>query len=125
MISFAVAVCAWFGLGAQQARNVDRVTNIVQSSNSLTPAQAARADSMLAGASTLNPDRMVTLLRGEVAQERGQRRRALKILVSVARAEPLNLDAWAAVANAAYGQSVLPQAVSRLAFLDPQLAHKG
>ncbi len=118
--SFAILVCAWFALGTQQARNVSRASAIAESSGSLSAGQAARANSLLAGASTLNPDRQIDLLRGIVALDRSQDSRALQIFDRLTRQEPLNINAWVDLAEAGHDdRGLLERALVQIALLDP------
>jgi predicted Zn-dependent protease len=68
-------------------------------SHALTAAQATDAARLLRSAHALNPDRSVVLLQAQLADRRGQIRRALRLAASVAHAEPLNAQAWYAVAR--------------------------
>jgi hypothetical protein len=122
----AIVVCAWFALGVVQAHDTDAATTVIGASVHLTHAQALQADSLLSSAGTLNPDTTVTLLRGEAALKSGHPRRALAIELPVTRAEPLNVDAWAAVATAAYDAHrghLLTRAAARIGVLDPAPSH--
>ena len=119
VISVAIVLCAWFALGATEAHDLSRATAIVRNSSSLSADQAAHVQALLSSASTLNPDRTVNLLRGIVAHDRGQRRRAIRILEQLTRDEPMNLDAWVYLAQAALGDNVLVQhAVAQIGVLD-------
>ncbi|MEA2213986.1 MAG: hypothetical protein QOF83_3934 [Solirubrobacteraceae bacterium] len=118
-ISAAILLCAWFVLGATQAHDLSRATAIVQNPGPLTSAQAARVDSLLSGASTLNPDRTIELLRGIVAQDRNHPARAVQIFTQVTREEPMNLDAWVYLAQAALSDKALVhRAVVQIGILD-------
>lgn len=90
----AIVACAWFALGARQARDIARATTIVSSGSQLSKTQAARADSLLSDAGTLNPDTQVDLLRTQVALGAGERRKAFRIIQSVTAREPQNVLAW-------------------------------
>lgn len=90
----AIVACAWFVLGARQARDITDATAIASSASQLSEAQAARADSLLSDAGTLNPDTQVDLLRAQVALESGNRGQALRIVRSVNRREPDNIAGW-------------------------------
>ena len=118
-ISLAVVACAWFALATQQAREVSRATAIAEGPGSLRARQAEQADSLLASASTLNPDRQIDLLRGLVALDRSQRARAIEIFQRLTRAEPLNVNAWVDLARAGLGDSAMvDRAVVNIARLD-------
>jgi predicted Zn-dependent protease len=113
-------VCAWFVLAIRQAHDTSKASSIVSGTGSLTAAQAAHAGSLLDAAGTLNPDREVELLRGQVLLGRQQRPRALRLLEGVTRDEPLNLRAWVLLAESAFGNGpVIARAEHELATLDP------
>jgi predicted Zn-dependent protease len=63
-------------------------------------AQARHLGALLDEARPLNPDSEVDLLRAELATERGERVLARAILAPVLRHEPMNIDAWVALARA-------------------------
>jgi predicted Zn-dependent protease len=90
----ALLVAAWFALGLRQAIATDRASAIVQSSATLTPARARRAEQLLREASFLNPDSEVQLLRSQVAMATGDRATARRLAAQVTRREPLNAAAW-------------------------------
>jgi predicted Zn-dependent protease len=123
MLVVALAACAWFGLGAVQAINTSRATAILSSSAPITPASASHVRSLLSSAGTLNPDLTVDMLRGELASQQNQPARAVAILESVTAREPLNADAWAALARAAlhHDTPALERAVANLGRLDPKI----
>jgi len=126
VISVAIVLCAWFALGATEAHNLSQATAIVQNAGALTAGQAAHVRSLLSSAATLNPDRTVDLLRGIVAQDRGQRRRAIGIFAQVTRDEPMNLDAWVYLAQAAPGDKALVhRAVVQIGILDSGAKRSG
>ena len=93
-IGSALLVVAWFGVGIRQAIDTNRASSIVQSSATLTPARARRADQLLREASFLNPDTRVQLLRSQVAMAAGHRGSARRLAAQVTRQEPLNAAAW-------------------------------
>lgn len=99
----ALVVCAWFGLGVVQSRDVDRAAAIVGGSGRLTPAEAQQARSLLSRAGTLNPDRQVDLLRAQLEVREGDPAAARAILFRVLADEPLNINAWVALARASQG----------------------
>jgi len=101
--AFAVVMCAWFALGAHQAREVDHASAIIARSSTLSHGAADEALSALASARKLNPDRTVDILRGAAVLERGDRRQARRILETVTRSEPRNLEAWVWLARASGG----------------------
>jgi predicted Zn-dependent protease len=95
----ALLVVAWFALGAYQSHEVARATAAVAHGH-LTRDRARRADAALDSAATLNPDRAVDVLRAQVAIADGQATRGEAILNRVLAAEPQDLDAWIALADA-------------------------
>jgi predicted Zn-dependent protease len=118
----ACVACAWFVLGARQAHEIAAASSIVQASSTLSPAQARRADSLLHGAALLDPDQTVNILRGDVAVERGENLRAQQILQRVTREEPLNLEAWVALAGAyPNNERLFSWAVRRARQLEPRI----
>jgi predicted Zn-dependent protease len=123
LLVLAVCACAWFGLGAVQSHATDQATSIVSETGTLTPAQAARARSLLATAATLNPDHGIDLLRAQLAVREGRSAEAIAILQRTVADEPMNLSAWLALAQTALGHNrrVLDLTVAHLATLDPKL----
>src|SRR5881227_2797378 len=69
MLVLALSVSAWFGLGWYQASKTGQATALVSGRARLTTHQAQRAQSLLSSAGTLNPDRTVRILRGELAAD--------------------------------------------------------
>lgn len=122
LVVFALLLAAWFGLGAHQAIDTSRATAVLSAGNSISRARAASVSSLLNGASVLNPDRQVALLRGALALERGHPRRAQRLISQVTRAEPQNLDAWLSLAHAATDDPALfDQALIHVRRLEPLL----
>lgn len=103
----ALVCCAWFALAAVQSHDLDAASAIINRSGPLTPALASRASSLISSAGTLNPDREVDLLRGQLAEARGDLPAAQRIFLGVAGAEPQNLQAWIALARASKGAPAL------------------
>lgn len=97
----ALLVAAWFGLGFYQAQQTGRASALIGGGNRLSPRQAQQARSTLDAAGTLNPDRAVDVLRGQLATDQGNYPRAIRILTAVTAREPLNLTAWAQLGVAA------------------------
>jgi hypothetical protein len=93
-VVLALLVCAWFAIGIRQAVNTNRATALVAGGNRLTVTRDQRARSLLSSAAFLNPDREVTLLRGQLALDERRIAAAERIFASVTRREPLNLEAW-------------------------------
>ncbi|HLH67263.1 MAG TPA: hypothetical protein VKV27_16355 [Solirubrobacteraceae bacterium] len=97
----ALAVAAWFALGVRQSQALDAATALIASGHGrLAPAVARRARHLLDVAAALDPDRAVDLERSALALRQGQPARARAIALSVARAEPQNLQAWIAYGTA-------------------------
>ena len=119
----AVAACAWFALAVVQSIDTTRATAIVSSSAPMTAQRARHVRSLLDTAQTLNPDRTITMLRGELASELNQPARAVALLESVTAAEPLNADAWVTLARVAlhHDTPALERAVTHLGELDPRI----
>jgi predicted Zn-dependent protease len=103
LLALALVVCAWFVLGTVQARDTHRARVLISGTGSLSPTQAHQARSLLGSAATLNPDLTVDILRAEVAIDRHRAAVAVRVLQSVTRREPQNLNAWAQLALAAAG----------------------
>jgi predicted Zn-dependent protease len=101
LLILSLVACAWFVLGSRQAVDTQRATAIVSGAGSIDGADAARAATLLRAAGTLNPDRTLDILRGQLLIERNQPRAAERILRGVTRDEPMNLVAWAQLAIAA------------------------
>jgi predicted Zn-dependent protease len=120
VVVFAVAACGWFALAARASDDLDRASAIVSAKARLTPAQAARARSLLDSAGTLNPDTAVDLLRAKVALGRNDEPGAVRTILSVTRREPLNLQAWVALAqaNLNHNSRLVVLAVSNIGKLD-------
>jgi hypothetical protein len=123
LLVLAACACAWFGLGAVQAHDIGRASSIVAGTGRLAPARAAQARSLLSSAAMLNPDRSIDLLRAQLALRQGRRPVAIAILRRTVADEPLNLNAWVALAKTALGHdtTLLDLAVVHLAKLDPKL----
>jgi predicted Zn-dependent protease len=121
LVALALIVCAWFVLGARQARDTARAEALVNTSAQLSSAQVSRARSLLGSAGALNPDLTVDTLRGQLALDQNQSRRALQILESVTRREPMNLDAWVLLAQATQrgNQRIFTHAIAVLGRLAP------
>jgi hypothetical protein len=117
----AIIFAGWFGLSTWQAHNVNAVEAILANANGPSPAQARHASALLSSAATLNPDREVDLLRGELAFSLGDRQRATQIFLNVARTEPSNLEAWYGAANATTVPRTLRMVLLHIKALDPPL----
>jgi predicted Zn-dependent protease len=101
MIALALAAAAWFALGIRQAHELTTVSAQLARSPRLSAAQARSADALLDAAGTLNPDKQVALLRGQVALAAGGAAAAQRIFLQLARGEPMNINAWAWLVRAA------------------------
>jgi predicted Zn-dependent protease len=124
MIILAVLVCAWFALGIRQTRDTARATAIIASAasaNGPSAAQASHERSLLKAAGTLNPDKQLDVLRGQLALLQGNNRSAARILEGVVAQEPLNVEAWVYLARAAFNvnRHEFGIAAQRIAQLDP------
>ncbi len=108
-----LVLCAWFALGVVQTRNLTRATSILQNSSHLLR-DDPRVLALLRTAGVLNPDSMVELLRGLVAENRGHAEKARAIFRDVTRREPQNVTAWSAAAQV--GDST---ALKHIAVLEP------
>jgi predicted Zn-dependent protease len=100
LLALALIACAWFVLGARQARDTARASALVNGSSQLSAADEAHVRSLLRSAGTLNPDLTVDTLRGQLALDENRDRQAAQIFASVTRREPMNLDAWVLLAQA-------------------------
>lgn len=118
--ALALAICAWFALAIHTQHEFERGQAILAASPRLTTAQLARADAALDAARTLNPDSGVELALGEAALHAGRTLAARRIVESVTRSEPLNVQAWLLLAEAAYGtRQPLAGTLVQLGRLDP------
>jgi len=94
VIALALVICAWFALGIRQANDTQDAAALVTGAPRLGAAQARHAASLLTAARALNPDAQVDVLRGELALQQGDARRARRILSAVVRREPQSLNGW-------------------------------
>jgi len=99
-VALAAIVCAWFAIGIRQAHDTAKASSILSAGAPLNASQAAHVTALLRGAKLLNPDEQVAVLRGELAIRRNDLAAARNILRAVARAEPMNLQAWVWLAKA-------------------------
>jgi hypothetical protein len=95
-----VIACAWFVFGIRQANDINAATSILSQSGPLRPAQAKHVSDLLDSAATLNPDRQVDVLRGDLATTEGRLAQARVILLRVIHDEPRNVNAWLAYTQA-------------------------
>ena len=103
ILALALVASAWFVLAVRQAHEIAGATNIVSLPGPPSAARARTAASLLSSAGTLDPDLEVDVLRGRLALVRGELAAARRILKSVVRREPDNLEAWSWLARASAG----------------------
>lgn len=96
----AIGACAWFGLSIHQAQDTNAAAAIVTGTSRLSPARADHAASLLDSAGTLNPDRLLDVLRAQLELGQGNRAGARRILERVVASEPENALAWEWLARA-------------------------
>jgi predicted Zn-dependent protease len=117
----ALLTCAWFVLGARQAHDIAAAANAVTVHRS--SAGLAHVRSLLDSAAFLYPGQEVQILRGRLAIVQGHSARAQRILATVVRAEPKNLEGWIWLTGAALGNPPLAHAgLARIYQLDPLVA---
>jgi len=123
IVGLAVAACVWFALAARAAHDIDRANAIVSAEAPLTAARAAPARALLDSAGMLNPDTAVDLLRAKVALGRNDEAGAVRTILSVTKREPLNLEAWVALAQATLHRNsrLVLLAVDNIGRLDPEI----
>lgn len=101
LVVLALVACAWFGLGAHQARDTHLASALISAPSPLSPPQERRARLLLGSAGRLNPDLNVAVLSGQLAFDQHDDAAAERIFESVTKREPLNLAAWTGLAFAA------------------------
>lgn len=121
VVALAILACAWFFLGIRQAKDIAHATSIVSSASKLTPAQAARARSLLHDAGRLDPDNEIDILRAEVALGLGEHRQAEQILAGVTRREPDNIEAWLWITKGATNSHTFYTGLAHIALLEPKV----
>ena len=109
----ALVVAGWLGVEALGARADTELTRIVLSPHDLTPAQQARARTLVARTARLNPDSRPDELRGILRLRAGDARGAGAAFAAIVREEPDNLGAWALLARAAGGYDPALAAAAR------------
>lgn len=102
-VALALAGCAWFIVGIQQANDTADASALVSGPAPLSAARAAHARALLHSAGQLNPDTQVDLLRAQFDRDQGDYGAARVVIRSVLRAEPQNAQAWLALAHSANG----------------------
>jgi predicted Zn-dependent protease len=122
ILALALAAAGWFALGAREAHELASVTGATTHGTTLSSARARDALDQLNSASTLNPDRHVDVLRATVLAESHQTQRAVMLLERVVQAEPMNLEAWYALAKlGGSDQSLESRALRHILLLVPSL----
>ena len=118
----ALIVCAWFALGARQAIDTQRASAIASAGTTATAAQEREVSSLVRAARLLNPDKLPDVLLGRVELEHRDYARARRVLESVVRSEPQDIQAWLWLAGASAGHPALAaQALGQLHTLDPRV----
>lgn len=117
----AIIVAGWFGLGTQQTHSLNAAEAILANANGLNRGQARHVSSLLSSAATLNPDRQVDVLRGDLASIEGHRAPAARIFLAIVHSEPQNVVAWYDLANATANPHTLTQALRQIAKLAPDI----
>lgn len=117
----AVVIAAWFAVGIRQARDTASADATISAARSIGTHDAARVTARLKAASWLNPNRHLDVLRGRIALLEDHRSQAEAILLGVARSEPMNVEAWVYLAQAAIGRdpAMLREAVRNVDRLFP------
>ena len=121
VLAVAIVACAWFALGARQARDIADATVIASNGSHLSKSQASRARSLLSDAGTLNPDTQVDLLRAQVALDAGDRPQALRTIRSVTAREPQNILAWLWLERAAPNLTTFDVGAFHILILAPKV----
>jgi hypothetical protein len=97
----SLLVCAWLALGVFQTHDEAHAEALLGVRGRPSPATTARILHLLDEAGTLNPDRLVDLLRAQALVVADQRAAAERVALAVVHAEPQNVDAWIVLAVAA------------------------
>jgi hypothetical protein len=123
LLATAIVICAWFVLGFRQARDTARASALVNRTAALNTSDVARARALIRSAGTLNPDLTVDTLRGELALDQNQDQLAARIIGSVTRREPMNLDAWVLLAQATQhgDRGTFARAIRAVGKLEPRI----
>ena len=118
----ALIVCAWFALGARQAIDTQRASAIASAGTTATAPQEREVSSLVRAARLLNPDKLPDVLLGRVELEHRDYARARRVLESVVRSEPQDIQAWLWLAGAWAGHPALAlRALRQLHRLDPRV----
>ena len=118
----ALVVAAWLGVQAVGAHGAgELLTLVLGGEGPLSPAQQARASTLIDRTARLNPDRRPEQLRGYVRLRDGDVRGAVAIFTKLTRQEAQNPEGWALLARAAdrYDPALAARARSRLRELSP------
>ena len=117
----ALLIAAWLAVQAVGAHAQDELTRIVFAARDPTPAQRARALTLIERAERLNPDRRPEFMRGALLLREGNARGAAAVFARVTREEPESLEAWALLERAAraYDPALAAQARARARALAP------
>ena len=102
-IAGALVVCAFFALGIRQTTSHEQADRRMSSPERPSSAAAARTETLLDHAATLNPDRRVDLGRALLALQSGHPQSARRIIERVVADEPDNIEAWTRLAFATAG----------------------
>jgi uncharacterized protein HemY len=100
LLAVSLAAAGWFGVSAHEARDEHAAEALVSLLGGLTPAEISHAGDLLDGASVLDPDSHVDVLRAELALHRRRIAEARRILDGVLAREPKAIEAWALEADA-------------------------
>ena len=100
LLAVSLAAAGWFGVSAHEARDEHAAESLASQLRTLTPAQIDHAGDLLDGASVLDPDTHVDVLRAELSLHRNRVAAARRILDGVLAREPKAIEAWALEADA-------------------------
>ena len=120
-VAAAAVVAAWFALGVLQSTSVDAARDRLAAVAHPSRADADQTRRLLDRAGWLNPDEGVDIERAHLTLQLHGPAASTRALLAVARREPQNVAAWAAVALVAGGEdpSVQALALRRIRDLDP------
>jgi predicted Zn-dependent protease len=123
LVLCAVVAIAWLVAAERGAGAESELTALAfRSGRPPTAAELRRADALIARAERLNPDPRPQLYRGVLALRAGDPRRAARIFLAGARAQPRDVEAWGLARTAARqaGDTALErEAAARLRALAP------
>lgn len=119
--AIALLACAWFALSAREAHELSQANATLSARQAPSGGQAAQLRSLLSAAGTLNPDSRPSILRAELDLDLGQGPAAERILQRVVGDEPMNLEAWILLAEAApKNKRLVDESLLRVHELDPR-----